>query len=138
MYKMAWQHSSISSPSQQDLAQHKLASSCSPSWPHTSAQRIAACIAADLQSWPLASEPIIPALKEGERPNFIVILVDDMGLDDIGAHHPRGPDGLASIGAQTPNIDRLIRRGSSFRSFYTAPLCAMSRAELLTGREYLR
>ncbi|KAF6262205.1 alkaline-phosphatase-like protein [Scenedesmus sp. NREL 46B-D3] len=96
------------------------------------------CNAANLQSWPLASEPIIPALKEGERPNFIVILVDDMGLDDIGAHHPRGPDGLASIGAQTPNIDRLIRRGSSFRSFYTAPLCAMSRAELLTGREYLR
>jgi arylsulfatase A-like enzyme len=77
-------------------------------------------------------------MPAGERANFIVILVDDMGYDDIGLHHPRGPDGRSSIGAQTPNIDRLIRRGMSFTNFYSTPLCAMSRAELLTGRDFVR
>lgn len=77
-------------------------------------------------------------MPAGQRPNFIVILVDDLGYDDIGLHHPRGPDGRSSIGAQTPNIDRLIKRGMSFSNFYSTPLCAMSRAELLTGRDFVR
>jgi arylsulfatase A-like enzyme len=51
----------------------------------------------------------VPPLPAGKRPNFIVILADDMGWDDIGLHHPRGPDGTTSAGAQTPNIDKLIK-----------------------------
>jgi arylsulfatase A-like enzyme len=93
---------------------------------------------AELQSWPVTPAPLVPKLQKGEQPNFIVILVDDLGFDDIGLHHPRGKDGIKSIGVQTPNIDRLIQRGMSFSNFYTAPLCAMSRAELLTGRDFLR
>jgi hypothetical protein len=36
----------------------------------------------------------------------MMVLVDDMGYDDIGLHHPRAPDGTRSAGAQTPNIDK--------------------------------
>jgi arylsulfatase A-like enzyme len=81
------------------------------------------------------------ALPAGKRPNFIVILADDMGWDDIGLHHPRGPDSTTSAGAQTPNIDRLIQNGMSFTRFYSSPLCAVllvGRAQLLTGRDPVR
>ncbi|KAF6235444.1 alkaline-phosphatase-like protein [Scenedesmus sp. NREL 46B-D3] len=61
-----------------------------------------------------------------------------MGWDDIGLHHPRALDGLKSAGAQTPHIDKLIKGGMSFTNFYATPLCAMGRAELLTGRDYSR
>jgi arylsulfatase A-like enzyme len=61
-----------------------------------------------------------------------------MGWDDIGLHYPRGPDGVTSAGAQTPNIDKLIKGGMSFTNFYATPLCAMGRAELLTGRDFPR
>uniref|UniRef100_A0A383WL69 Sulfatase N-terminal domain-containing protein n=1 Tax=Tetradesmus obliquus TaxID=3088 RepID=A0A383WL69_TETOB len=64
------------------------------------------CTPPNLQSWPVGP-PRVPALQPGQKPNFIVILVDDQGYDDIGLHHPRGPDGVSSAGAQTPNLDKL-------------------------------
>jgi arylsulfatase len=90
-----------------------------------------------LPSWPVGP-PKQPALAADTKPNFIVILGDDMGWDDIGLHHPRGPDGVKSAGAQTPNIDKLIQGGMSFTNFYAAPLCAMGRAQLLTRRDFPR
>ena len=61
-----------------------------------------------------------------ERPNFVVVLVDDMRWDDFGA-------GGNSI-VQTPNIDRLAAEGVRFlNSFTTAPLCSPSRGSFLTG-----
>ncbi|WIA22268.1 hypothetical protein OEZ85_004589 [Tetradesmus obliquus] len=89
------------------------------------------------QSWPV-TQPRVPPLSPGDKPNFVVIQVDDMGWDDIGLHHPRAPDGASSAGAQTPNVDKLIKGGMSFSNFYAAPLCAMGRAALLTGRDYPR
>ncbi|WIA18227.1 hypothetical protein OEZ85_009698 [Tetradesmus obliquus] len=95
------------------------------------------CKGPTLQSWP-QGPPRVPPLSPGQNPNFIMILVDDMGYDDIGLHHPRAPDGVRSAGAQTPNIDKLIKSGMSFTNFYSAPLCAMGRAEFLTGRSWTR
>jgi arylsulfatase A-like enzyme len=63
---------------------------------------------AALESWPVGP-PRVPRLPPKKKPNFIVIQVDDMGYDDIGLHHPRGPNGISSAGAQTPNIDKLIK-----------------------------
>lgn len=61
-----------------------------------------------------------------ERPNFVVVLVDDMRWDDFGA------GGNSTI--QTPNIDRLAAEGVRFlNSFTTAPLCSPSRGSFLTG-----
>ena len=59
-----------------------------------------------------------------ERPNFLIILVDDMGYTDLG-----------SFGGEieTPNLDRLAHDGLRFSNFYAAPMCSPSRAMLLTG-----
>ena len=62
-----------------------------------------------------------------ERPNMIVVLVDDMRFDEIGAAgHPY---------IQTPNIDRIAAEGAHFENSFTVnPLCSPSRATLLTGQ----
>jgi arylsulfatase A-like enzyme len=64
-----------------------------------------------------------PAVK----PNFIVILVDDLRFDETGASgHPY---------MKTPNIDRLAREGARCaNAFHTTPLCSPNRASILTGQ----
>jgi N-acetylglucosamine-6-sulfatase len=61
-----------------------------------------------------------------QRPNILVILVDDLRWDDVGAYgHPF---------VSTPNIDRIAREGALFRNaFATTPLCSPSRGTILTG-----
>jgi arylsulfatase A len=58
-------------------------------------------------------------------PNFVVILIDDMGYGDIGP--------FGSKRNRTPNLDRMAREGMTLTSFYAAPLCTASRSQLLTG-----
>lgn len=58
------------------------------------------------------------------RPNIIVILVDDMGLSDIGCYGSEIP---------TPNLDKLAAKGIRFTQFYNTARCCPSRASLLTG-----
>ena len=61
------------------------------------------------------------------RPNVVVILVDDLGYAD-----------LSSFGSEinTPNIDQLAQQGRILTNFHATPLCATSRAELLTGADH--
>ncbi|HWY25135.1 MAG TPA: sulfatase-like hydrolase/transferase, partial [Nevskia sp.] len=61
------------------------------------------------------------------RPNVLVILVDDLGYAD-----------LSSFGSEinTPNIDQLAQQGRILTNFHATPLCATSRAELLTGADH--
>ncbi|KAF6261262.1 alkaline-phosphatase-like protein [Scenedesmus sp. NREL 46B-D3] len=70
-----------------------------------------------------------------KRPNFIYILVDDQGYDDLRLHHPASS--LYNF-IKTPNLDRLVLSGTEFTNFYVTPMCSTSRAELLTGRYYAR
>lgn len=59
-------------------------------------------------------------------PNVLLILADDMGFGDCGlAGNPV---------LNTPNLDRLAREGVRFQNFYVSPVCAPTRASLLTGR----
>ena len=60
------------------------------------------------------------------RPNVILLLTDDQGYGDIHSH---GNDKI-----DTPNLDRLAAAGARFDRFYVNPLCAPTRASLLTGR----
>ncbi len=60
-------------------------------------------------------------------PNVVLILADDLGWGDLGSYGNRT--------IHTPNLDRLAAEGARFTSFYVpAPICAPSRAGLLTGR----
>jgi arylsulfatase len=58
------------------------------------------------------------------RPNFIVILADDMGFSDAGCYGGE---------IHTPNIDNLANEGIRFAQFYNMARCCPSRAALLTG-----
>jgi len=65
--------------------------------------------------------------NENDRPNILVVLVDDMRWDEYGE------GGHNYI--KTPNIDRVAREGVNFRNAFTAtPLCSPSRASFLTGQ----
>ncbi len=60
-------------------------------------------------------------------PNFIVILSDDQGTHDLGF--------LGASDLKTPHLDALAASGMHFTNWYAnAPMCAPSRAGLLTGR----
>ncbi len=67
------------------------------------------------------------ALAAPPRPNLVLIVVDDLRWDDLGAAgHPF---------AKTPHADRLAREGARFlNAFATTPLCSPSRANILTGQ----
>ena len=72
-----------------------------------------------------------------QKPNIIFILTDDLGYGDIGVffQNQRKSSGDPSKPFElTPNIDGLARRGAQLTQQYcNAPVCAPSRASLLTG-----
>ena len=60
------------------------------------------------------------------RPNVLLILTDDQGHGDLGFHqNPK---------IHTPNLDRLARESVRFERFHVSPVCAPTRASLMTGR----
>jgi arylsulfatase A-like enzyme len=59
-----------------------------------------------------------------ERPNVVVILIDDMGWSDLGCYGSEIP---------TPNVDALAAGGVRFTQFYNTARCSPTRACLLTG-----
>jgi arylsulfatase A-like enzyme len=59
-----------------------------------------------------------------DRPNVVVILIDDMGFADLGCYGGEVP---------TPNIDKMADEGVRFTQFYNTARCSTSRAALLTG-----
>ena len=67
------------------------------------------------------------AVAGKRKPNIVLILVDDLGWNDIGCY--------GSSFYDTPNIDRLAKEGARFTNAYaTYAFCAPSRAGILTGR----
>jgi arylsulfatase len=64
------------------------------------------------------------AATHPQKPNIVVILVDDMGFSDIGCYGGEIP---------TPNIDALAAGGVRFTQFYNTGRCCPTRASLLTG-----
>lgn len=69
--------------------------------------------------------PVRAGDSPADRPNVVLIFIDDMGWGDIG------PFGNTRI--KTPHLDRFAAEGVKFTSFYATPVCSMSRACLLTG-----
>lgn len=74
-----------------------------------------------------AAEPVPTPQPDLGPPNVVLVVADDLGWGDLGSY------GNAVI--RTPNLDRLAAEGARFTSFYVpTPICAASRAGLLTGR----
>jgi arylsulfatase A len=74
---------------------------------------------------PLVLTIIASPISATESPNLVLIFIDDMGYGDIG---PYGSDLN-----RTPNLDRMAAEGMMLTSFYAAPVCSASRAQLMTG-----
>ncbi len=66
-----------------------------------------------------------PNSEAAERPNVVVIMVDDMGFSDLGCYGGE---------IKTPNLDRLAAGGLRFTEFYNCAKCETTRATLLSGR----
>ncbi len=69
----------------------------------------------------------VPVVATERRPNLIFLYADDLGWGDVGFN--------GRTDWKTPNLDRLGAQGTVFKRWYTAaPLCAPSRAALMTGK----
>ena len=66
----------------------------------------------------------LAAQDSTQSPNFVLILVDDAALMDFGAYGGE---------AKTPHIDMLAKRGTMMLNHHASPMCAPSRAMLMTG-----
>ncbi len=65
--------------------------------------------------------------QEQSVPNIVFILIDDMGYGDLSCY--------GNTAFETPNIDRLARRGIKFTQFYVnAPICSPARVGITTGQ----
>ncbi|WP_280460758.1 arylsulfatase [Nocardia carnea] len=64
--------------------------------------------------------------ETSDKPNILMILLDDLGYTDLGSY---GGD------AATPNVDALAREGLQLSNFHAYPLCAPTRAALMTGQD---
>jgi len=62
--------------------------------------------------------------QAAERPNIVIIMVDDMGFSDIGCYGGE---------IKTPNVDGLAAQGLRFKQFYNTGRCCPTRASLMTG-----
>jgi arylsulfatase A-like enzyme len=93
--------------------------------------QVALVVATLLASVPASAQRgAVPVTQGGTPRNFVVILTDDQGYGDLGSYgHPT---------IRTPHLDRMAVEGQRWTSFYAAPVCTPSRAQLMTGRYAIR
>ena len=72
----------------------------------------------------------ICGVAKTERPNFIILLTDDQGYQDLGCYG--SPD------IKTPRIDQMAAEGIKFTTFYAQPVCGPSRKAIMAGCYPLR
>ena len=77
-----------------------------------------------------AQPPGRVAASDQNRPNILLIMSDDQGWGDL---HRHGNEAI-----HTPVLDALGQESVRFDWFFVSPVCAPTRASLLTGRDYLR
>src|SRR5215470_12958722 len=62
---------------------------------------------------------------EAPKPNIVILFIDDLGYADI--------EPFGATKQKTPNLQRMAAEGMKLTSFYAAPVCSVSRAQLMTG-----
>src|SRR3954467_10272475 len=70
------------------------------------------------------------ALRAADRPNVVVILVDDLGFECLGTNGGKS--------YQTPVLNKLAAEGMRFTNCYAQPNCTPTRAQLLSGQSNVR
>jgi arylsulfatase A-like enzyme len=76
---------------------------------------------------PLSALPAASPAKAQARPNFVFILADDLGRNDLGCY--------GSSFYETPHLDQLAAKGMRFTDAYAAcSVCSPTRASILTGK----
>lgn len=70
------------------------------------------------------------AFGQKDKPNIILIITDDQGYGDFGF--------TGNHLVKTPTLDALASRSIEFTNYYVSPVCAPTRASLMTGRYSLR
>lgn len=65
-------------------------------------------------------------VEKSQKPNILLVLTDDQGWGDVGYN--------GNEIVETPNLDQLAASGVRFDRFYVDPVCAPTRAAILTGR----
>ena len=65
-----------------------------------------------------------------KKPNVILFLADDLGYGDVGCH--------GNPVVQTPNLDSFAQDSVEWDRFYVTPVCAPTRASMMTGRYNFR
>ena len=88
-----------------------------------------------MRRWPLILPLVCACALQAQKPNILLLFADDQRPDTIGAH------GNPYI--RTPNLDRLVADGFSFRRAYClgaqgGAVCVPSRAMLNTGKSFFR
>jgi len=71
-------------------------------------------------------DAVVSAKEADQRPNFLIVVADDLGWTDIGSFGSE---------VQTPNIDTLAGEGVKFSEFYVSVSCSPTRSMLMTGTD---
>ncbi|MHC4711314.1 MAG: sulfatase-like hydrolase/transferase, partial [Planctomycetota bacterium] len=64
--------------------------------------------------------------QRDKRPNFLLIVADDLGYSDLGSYGGE---------ISTPVLDQLAQQGMRYTNFYVSPTCSVSRSMLLSGTD---
>lgn len=78
----------------------------------------------------ILARPLNTPASQQKPPNILLIMSDDQGWGDLHLHGNKDID--------TPVLDALGKESVRFDRFFVSPVCAPTRASLLTGRDYLR
>lgn len=72
-------------------------------------------------------EPSASPAKPARKPNFLVIVADDLGFSDLGCYGSE---------IRTPHLDALAKAGLRLSDFHVAPACSPTRVMLMTGVDH--
>jgi len=75
---------------------------------------------------PVYSEDPLQTGQRDKRPNFLLIVADDLGYSDLGSYGGE---------INTPVLDQLAQQGMRYTNFYVSPTCSVTRSMLLSGTD---
>ncbi len=85
-----------------------------------------------IEEVPDEEEVDIPVNNDGDGPNILLIIADDMGLDASPGYN------VGSLKPQMPNLQSLIDTGIRFNNVWSNPTCTPTRGTIITGKYGLR